>query len=55
MLVQEADALFGEPVKKTERKEGALRVETREYAPPEGRTTAEFVEGVLIRYSISSN
>jgi hypothetical protein len=55
MLVQEADALFGEPVKKTERKEGALRVETREYAPPEGRMTAEFVEGVLIRYSISSD
>jgi hypothetical protein len=55
MLVQEADALFGEPVKKAERKEGALTVQTREYAPPEGRMTAEFVEGVLIRYSISSD
>jgi hypothetical protein len=55
MLIQEADALYGEPVKKTERKEGSLTVQTREYAPRDGRTTAEFVEGVLIRYSISSD
>ena len=55
MLLQEADALLGTPVKNAERKEGALKVQTREYATPSGRVTAEFVEGVLIRYTISSD
>jgi hypothetical protein len=54
MLLQEVDALLGPAAKSTERKEGTLRVETREYATPDGRVTAEFVEGVLIRYRIAS-
>jgi hypothetical protein len=54
MLLQEADALLGTPVKTGERKEGTLKVQTREYATPSGRITAEFVEGVLIRYTITS-
>jgi hypothetical protein len=54
MLLQEADALLGTPVKTAERKEGTLRVQTREYATPSGRITADFVEGVLIRYTITS-
>jgi hypothetical protein len=54
MLLQEADALLGTPVKTAERKEGTLRVQTREYATPGGRVTADFVEGVLIRYTITS-
>jgi hypothetical protein len=37
-----------------ERKEGRLTVSTRTYAGSQGRVTADFVEGVLIRYSISS-
>jgi hypothetical protein len=55
MLLQEADALLGTPVKTTERKEGTLKVQTREYATPSGRISADFVEGVLIRYTITSD
>lgn len=54
MLLQEVDALLGPAAKSSERKEGTLRVQTREYATPDGRVTAEFVEGVLIRYRIIS-
>jgi len=54
MLLQEADALLGTPAKTTERKEGTLKVQTREYATASGRINADFVEGVLIRYTITS-
>ena len=54
MLLQEADALLGSPVSSSERKEGTLRVTDRAYTTPNGRVTAWFVEGVLIRYTISS-
>jgi hypothetical protein len=54
MLLQEADALLGTPVKAAERKEGTLKVQSREYATASGRITADFVEGVLIRYTIRS-
>jgi hypothetical protein len=54
MLLQEAEALFGPPVKTAERKEGTLRLQTRDYATPNGRVTADFVEGVLIRYTMTS-
>jgi hypothetical protein len=55
MLLQDVDALLGPAASTSERKEGALRVETREYNGPDGRVTTEFVEGVLIRYRITSN
>jgi hypothetical protein len=54
MLLQDVDALLGPAAKSSERKEGTLRVQTREYATPDGRVTAEFVEGVLIRYRVTS-
>jgi hypothetical protein len=54
MLLQDVDALLGTSARSSERKEGTLRVQTREYATPDGRVTAEFVEGVLIRYRITS-
>lgn len=54
MLTRDTDALFGAPVNTSERKEGTLSVLTREYSTPDGRITAEFVEGVLIRYTIKS-
>ena len=54
MLLQDVDALLGSAARSSERKEGTLRVQTREYATPDGRVTAEFVEGVLIRYRITS-
>jgi hypothetical protein len=54
MLLQDVDALLGPAATASERKEGSLRVQTREYSTSDGRVTAEFVEGVLIRYRITS-
>lgn len=54
MLLQEADAMLGSPAKTTERKEGTFNVRTSEYATPDGRVTADFVENVLVRYAITS-
>jgi hypothetical protein len=54
MLLQEVDALFGPPAKTGDRKEGTLAVRTGEYVTSDGRVTAEFVEEVLIRYSLTS-
>jgi len=45
---------LGPPTTRKERKEGTLKVQTREYTTPEGRVTAEFVEGLLIRYTVTS-
>lgn len=55
MLLDEADELFGEPSQTSERREGKLKVVTRAYDMPQGRINAEFVEGVLIRYTMTSN
>lgn len=55
MLLREADEALGSPVKTAERAEGSLKVLTRTYATPDGQISAEFVEGVMIRYTMSSN
>ena len=54
MLAQEVEAHLGPPGSSKERKEGTLKVQTREYSTSEGRITGEFVEGVLIRYTVTS-
>ena len=54
MLLQEADALLGAPTASSERAEGKLKVTTRTYGTPDGEVAAEFVEGVLIRYTMTS-
>jgi hypothetical protein len=54
MLLQEADAALGAPLANSERKEGNLKVVQRTYSSPLGLVTAEFVEGVLIRYTVTS-
>jgi hypothetical protein len=54
MLLQEVDVMLGSPSSSSERKEGSLKVAERVYSTPNGRVTAWFVEGVLIRYTISS-
>jgi hypothetical protein len=51
----EADELLGTPQKTSERMEGQLKVVTRVYSAPAGLISAEFVEGVLIRYTATSN
>ena len=55
LLLQEVDAMLGPPAKTTDRKEGTLSVRTREYVTPDGKVTTDFVEGVLIRYTIASD
>jgi hypothetical protein len=54
MLLQEVDAALGNSLASTERKEGTLKVVQRKYSSPIGQVTAEFVEGVLVRYTVSS-
>ena len=54
MTLAEAEESLGKPEKTSERNEGTLKVVTAIYSRDDQRITAEFVEGVLIRYSISS-
>ena len=55
MLVADVDQLLGTPRKTTDRMEGRLKVTSRVYSTNSGQVTAEFIEGVLIRYTITSN
>jgi hypothetical protein len=55
MLQADVDELLGMPKKTSDRMEGRLKVTTRVYSTPAGQVTAEFVEGVLIRFSMTSN
>lgn len=54
MSVADVEDILGKPDKTSARAEGTLRVTTAIYSKDDQRITAEFVEGVLIRYSISS-
>jgi hypothetical protein len=54
MLLPEVDALLGPPATNAERKEGSLKVVERVYSSPTGRVNAMFVEGVLVRYTMTS-
>lgn len=54
MTLQQAQELFGAPEKTSDRMEGKLKVTTAIFTRDDQRIEAEFVEGVLIRYSISS-
>jgi hypothetical protein len=54
MTWAEAEASFGKPEKTTERAEGTLKVVTAIFTRDDQRIQAEFIEGVLIRYSVTS-
>ena len=54
MLQADVDQMLGTPEKSTDRPEGKLKVTTRVYSTKAGRVSAEFVEGVLIRYTVTS-
>jgi len=54
MTWQDAEDLYGKPDQSSERMEGKLKVVTAIFTRGDQRIQAEFVEGVLIRYSISS-
>jgi hypothetical protein len=54
MMLVEVEQSLGKPEKTATRSEGTLRVMTNSYSRGDQTITAEFVEGVLIKYSISS-
>jgi hypothetical protein len=54
MTLAEVEDSLGKPEKSSERAEGSLKVVTAIFSRDDQRITAEFVEGVLIRYSIAS-
>jgi hypothetical protein len=54
MTVAEVQDALGKPEKSSDRMEGALKVTTATFSRDDHHILAEFVEGVLIRYSISS-
>jgi hypothetical protein len=54
LTMDEVDAMLGRPDSISRRNEGTLIVSTSTYRTRERRITAEFVEGVLIRYTITS-
>ena len=54
MTVDEVDDLLGRPDAISQRSEGSLKVSISTYRTRDRNVTAEFVEGVLIRYTITS-
>ena len=54
LLRGEAERAFGKPVSSTERREGGIVITTLVFDVADQRVTAEFVEDVLIRYTIVS-
>jgi hypothetical protein len=54
LTVEEVDAILGRPEMITQRLEGTLTVSTSTYRTRDRHVTAEFVEGVLIRFTLTS-
>jgi hypothetical protein len=54
LTADEVDAILGRPESINQRNEGTLKVSTSTYRRNGQTVTAEFVEGVLIRYTIQS-
>jgi hypothetical protein len=54
MTMAEVEQWLGRPEKTADRTEGTLRVVTATYSRGDQLITADFVEGVLIKYSIAS-
>ncbi len=54
LTLEEVDAMLGRPESISTRMEGTLSVSTSSYRTRDRRVSAEFVEGVLIRFTITS-
>jgi len=54
MMLQDVNAMVGRPLDTKQRKEGTLNVQTVQYSTADGKIMADFVEGVLVRYTITS-
>lgn len=50
----EAERLFGRPVQSSERREGSIAITTLTFVAGDQRIAADFVEDVLVRYTITS-
>ncbi len=54
MLAEEVDAIMGRPESIASRAEGSLKVSSSTYLTKDRRIEVEFVEGVLIRFTVAS-
>jgi hypothetical protein len=54
MLRQDAERAFGKPVESSQRRDGVTAVVTLAFVVGEQRISADFVEDVLVRYTITS-
>lgn len=54
MLRDEAERAFGRPTSRSQRREGSLTVTVLTFETDDRRISADFVEDVLIRYTVSS-
>ena len=54
MLLTDVETVLGRPDRTSQRNEGTLRVTTATYSSGDHVITADFVEGVLIKYAIAS-
>jgi hypothetical protein len=54
MTREEAELAFGRPVSEKEHREGALSVTTLRFVTPDEQIVGDFVEDVLVRFSMSS-
>jgi hypothetical protein len=54
LTVEEVDAILGRPDGINQRREGSLNVSMSTYRMRGRTVTAEFVEGVLVRFTITS-
>ena len=54
MTRADAERAFGRPAETSERKDGGLAVTTLVFVVADQRISADFVEDVLVRYTISS-
>jgi hypothetical protein len=54
MLRAEAERMYGRPAEVSERRDGSATVVTLIFLSGDQRIAAEFVEDVLIRYTLSS-
>jgi hypothetical protein len=54
MTREEAEHEFGAPVSENEHREGGLRVTTLRFVRSDQQIVGDFVEGILVRFSMSS-
>jgi hypothetical protein len=54
MMREDAERAFGRPVSTSDRREGGVLVTTLVFEVRDHRVSADFVEGVLVRYTIAS-